>query len=268
MKEPTYFFKKSRPGLLRDIIKTAPKIALFLDFDGTLVPIQKDPAQCFLSVKTKKLLRSLTDSNHFYVTILSGRSLPDIRRRVGIKNIYYGGNHGSDMSGPDMKYTNPEVLRAKPVIYSVKRKLIREIECFEGALLEDKKYSLSLHYRSVKTKDIPGVKKVFYDVTSEFLRKKLLILIKGKKVLELVPYVSWDKGKAVLWILKRQKDKCLPVYIGDDQTDETAFKALSKKGITIRVGKSKTTYADYYLKSYQEVTRFLDQLQDFVIRRQ
>jgi trehalose 6-phosphate phosphatase/alpha,alpha-trehalase len=76
--------------------------------------------------------------------------------------------------------------------------------------------------------------------------------------------VSWDKGKAVLWVLQRFNDKCLPVYVGDDQTDETAFKSLRKKGITIRVGKSKKTFADYYLKGYWEISRLLQQAQEFI----
>src|SRR3989304_59693 len=141
------------------------------------------------------------------------------------------------------------------------QKKIRDID---GAWLEDKKFTLSLHFRSVRTEDIPRVKKVFYNVVDKYSEKKLLAVIKGKKVLEIVPDVSWDKGRAVLWVLQRLKDKYLPVYVGDDQTDETAFKVLRKKGITIRIGKSKKTFADYYIKGYGEVSRLLQQVQEFV----
>ena len=168
-----------------------------------------------------------------------------------------------DISGPDLRYTHPKALLATPLIRSIKRLLKKKIGDIKGAWLEDKKYSVTLHYRSVRAEDIPKVKKIFYDTAGEFFRKNLLTLIKGKKVLELAPYVLWDKGKAVLWITKKLKDKCLPIYIGDDQTDETAFKALYRKGITIRVGKSRRTFAEYYLKNYLEVTRLLDQLKDF-----
>jgi len=88
-----------------------------------------------------------------------------------------------------------------------------------------------------------------------------LTVIKGKKLLELIPDVSWNKGKATLYILQRLKEDYLPIYIGDDQTDETAFKALCRRGITIRVGKSKKTLADYYLKDHREVLRLLKQIQ-------
>jgi trehalose-phosphatase len=261
-----YLFEKNNWDAFCLRMRGGHKIALFLDFDGTLIPIQKDHAQCFLSDRTKKQLSILRDSHCCYITIVSGRSLPDIRRRVGIRKIYYGGNHGLEISGQDMRYTNPEALKAKPVISSARRRLKREINGFEGTWLEDKTYTLSLHFRSVGSRHIPGAKKKFYDIAGEFLKKNLLTVIRGKKVLELVPDVAWNKGKAVSWILRRFENGCLPIYVGDDQTDETAFKYLHKKGITVRVGKSKTTSAVYYIKGYWEVSRLLDQMRDLVGR--
>jgi len=243
-------------------MRVVHRIALFLDFDGTLIPIQKEPARCFLSDRTKKQLSTLRDSNCCYITIVSGRSLPDIRRRVGIRKIYYAGNHGLEISGPDTRYTNPGALKAKPVIGSARRRLKREINGFEGTWLEDKTYTLSLHFRAVGSGHIPAAKRKFYDIAGEFLKKNLLTVIRGKKVLELVPDVAWNKGKAVSWILRRFGNRCLPIYVGDDRTDETAFEYLQKKGITIRVGKSRTTSAVYYIKGYWEVSRLLDEMRD------
>ncbi|MDO9289416.1 MAG: trehalose-phosphatase [Thermodesulfovibrionales bacterium] len=256
---PRYFFGEINNGLLNKI-KPYNKIALFLDYDGTLVPIQKDPSLCVLSDKIKSQLKLLVGSRRCYLTILSGRSLPDIKKMTGIKNIYCGGNHGLDISGPSIRYTHPKALSTRQFIIKIKKLLDKEIRTIKGAWLEDKKFTLSLHFRSARTEDIPRVKKIFYDVADEFLEKNLLAIIKGKKVLELVPDVSWNKGKAVRWILQRLKNECMPIYIGDDQTDETAFKALRKKGITIRVGKSKKTFADYYLNGYREVSSILKQI--------
>ena len=262
--QPAYFFEKDYYSRLQNKIKTHLKIALFLDFDGTLVPIQKDPAQCFLPEKIRDQLKSLTRSDHCYLSVLSGRSLSDIKKRVGIRRIYYGGNHGLDISGPNIKYTHPKVILAKPIMDIAKRNLRKEIDDIDGAWLEDKKYTLSLHFRSVKKEDIFFAKRIFYKTVAELLDKKPLAVVKGKKVLELVPNVSWDKGSAALWILKELKVKCLTIYIGDDQTDENAFKALHKKGINIRVGKSKKTLADYYLKGYWEISRLLKQMQEII----
>lgn len=260
--QPHYFFEKPNKEYFLKV-KPDQKIALFLDFDGTLVPIQKNPAQCILSDKLRNQLQLLADSNRCYLTVLSGRSLSDIRKMVGIRKIYYGGNHGLDISGPDVKDTHPKALLAKPIIKHVRDLLKKEIANIEGAWLENKKFTVSLHFRSVKKGDISLIKKIFYTVVNEFLENKLLSVIKGKKVLELTPNASWNKGSAVLWILQQLKDKCLPIYIGDDQTDETAFKALNRKGITIRIGKSKKTAAKYHLKGHWEVSRLLKEIQEY-----
>ncbi len=261
MDKVQYFFKKYS-GSLKSASRR--KIAICLDFDGTLVPIQKDPAQCFLSKKLKAQLLALSNSQCCYLIILSGRSLSDIKKRIGIRGIYYGGNHGLDISGPNLRFTHPKALASKLTLKHMALRLSKAITNIEGAWLEDKKFTLSLHYRSVKKENVIFIKKVFQTVANEFIEEKRLNVIKGKKVIELTPNVPWNKGSAVLWLLKQLKDKCVPIYIGDDQTDETAFKALSGKGFTIRVGKSKRTAAEYYLKDHWELPRLLQQIQDFI----
>ena len=235
-------------------------IALFLDYDGTLVPIRKDPSRCFLPEKVKEDIRMLSRSRRFFLCILSGRSLGDIKKLVGIKSICYGGNHGLDISGPGIRYTNPLALKARPTIRMVKRELEKEIEIIEGAWIEDKKFTFTLHFRAVKKEDIPAVEKALERVTAGCRKKEPLSIIKGKKVLELCPDAAWNKGRAALWILKRLKGGYLPVYIGDDQTDETAFKVFRKDGVTIRVGRSKRTSARYCVKGRLEILMFLDQM--------
>lgn len=239
------------------------KIALFMDFDGTLVPIRENPAECFLSEKIKQQLRSLADSEHVCLTIMSGRSLADVRKRVGIRKIYYGGNHGFDISGPGLKYTHEKALSSEPLMRHVKRRLKHEIEGIQGAWIEDKKFTVSLHFRSVKKQYLPSVKKVFYKVAREYLQNRSLGVIKGKKVLELTPRLTWDKGRAVRWILHLLNNGWLPIYVGDDTTDETAFAALKKGGITIRVGKSKSTRAKYYVKGYWEIPQLLEIIKSY-----
>jgi trehalose 6-phosphate phosphatase len=255
-----YLFESERHILTTDPGRT---IALFLDFDGTLVPIQKDPGQCFLSNKTKERLRSLAGSRRCHLIVISGRSLSDIKKRIGIRKIYYCGNHGLDISGPDIRYTHPRAARAGSALKCAVRGLEKEIAGIGGAWIENKKFSASLHFRSVEKEDLPLVKRVFHAAANEFKEEKSLSVIRGKKVLELAPDISWNKGCAALWILRQLSDGSLPVYIGDDQTDETAFKVLKKNGVTVRIGRSKKTAADYYLKGYWEVPRLLSDIQEY-----
>ena len=252
---PDYFFG----GAANPVAGISPgrKIALFLDFDGTLVPIRKDPDKCVLSPEIKEQLRSLANSGRHFVAVLSGRTLADIKSRVGIRNICYGGNHGLTISGKGMGFIYPGALLVLPGIDKAGCRLEKEIARFDGARVEWKKFTLSLHYRLVDKEDIPALKRVFYGVAAEFSGNKLLTVMKGKRVLELQP-ASWDKGKAVHWILNRLESGYLPLFIGDDVTDEAAFKALKNRGITVRIGRSKRSLARFYLKDYGETLRLLE----------
>ncbi len=150
----------------------------------------------------------------------------------------------------------------------VKPRLIDEIKEFEGAWLEDKKFSLSLHFRSVDREQISPLKDAFRRAAREFICQNTLSILRGKKVLELVPAMSWGKGEAVLWILRGLKKNCLPIYVGDDQTDEAAFEVLREIGITVRVGKSGRTSAEYYLRGQWEVAQLLRSFKDLCSHRQ
>ena len=100
LNSPQYLFDNSHYRACLDRLKSHGGIALFLDFDGTLVPIRKDPACCILSEETKELLQFLANSRYCYLAIISGRSLSDIKGRVGLRRVFYGGNHGLDIRAP------------------------------------------------------------------------------------------------------------------------------------------------------------------------
>jgi trehalose-phosphatase len=250
---PDYFFEKN-PLKMR---KGAPPIFLFLDFDGTLVPIQNDPAACVLSPEVREQLEMLASSGACPVTVLSGRSLADLRKKVAVSGVCYGGNHGLHISGRGLEFIHPVAEDTKRLIVKVGRALLKEIEGLEGVWIENKGLTFTLHYRSSGREEEVAARKAFYRVIAGNSGKERLAVLKGKKVLELMPNASWDKGKAALFILDSLAPGCVPVYLGDDLTDESAFRALNGKGITVRVGKSKTTAAGYYLRGQREVLRLL-----------
>jgi trehalose 6-phosphate phosphatase len=256
---PAYFF--GRDGCDISGMLSGRRAAVFLDFDGTLTPIQNDPAGSVLSEEGKRCLHALADSGRHHVSLISGRGMNDLKSRVGIPNICYGGNHGLVISGGGMEFVHPGALAAKSLIDKAAGRLAREAGRFEGALVERKRFTVSLHYRMVDRQAVPQVKRAFHKVAAELSEDGRLTVIKGKKVLELTPDLSWDKGKAVMWILDQLKDSVLAIFIGDDFTDESAFKVLKRKGITVRVGKSKRTLASFYLKDYRETFRLLKSIQ-------
>lgn len=237
-------------------------ILLLLDYDGTLTPIVETPKKAVISKETKELLQRLSKNSHCALGIISGRALEDIKNTVGIKDIIYAGNHGLEIEGPKIKFESHVSPRLKSVIRNIAEELSKRLSSINGILLEDKGLTLSIHYRLVDKKDMPALETILFEVANPYTLRGKIKINSGKKVYEITPSVQWDKGKVALWLMARQQfasgeNKVLPVYIGDDVTDEDAFKALKRKGLTIFVGGPGKSSADYYLKDAQEVARFL-----------
>jgi trehalose-phosphatase len=238
---------------------------LFLDYDGTLTPIVEKPEKANICLRTKELLERLSECSDCKVAIISGRSLKDIKNKVGIKNIIYSGNYGLQIEGRRIKFEATTSQRYKNILEQIKKELTKKLSPIKGILIEDKGLSLSLHYRLVNKKQVPFVKTAFHEVTIPHLVRNKIKVKAGKKVLEVRPAVEWDKGKIALWLLARQQaklvnKKIIPIYIGDDSTDEDAFKALKNKGLIIFVGNPKPSHAKYYLKNTKEVFELLNKI--------
>ena len=234
---------------------------LLLDYDGTITPIVKRPELAILPSDMGRLLGSLT--RHFKVAIISGRSLIEVKKLVGLRRVYYVGNHGLEISGPKVRIVKHEAKRARPIIAEVHRKLQKKTMMIEGVIVEDKGLTASVHYRLVKKDNLKNLKKIFEWIVKPHLDSGEIRVTKGKKVFEIRPNIEWDKGKAILWIIDTidPERKLIPVYIGDDQTDEDAFSALKSRGITILVsGKPKKSYAKFFLRNVDEVKTFLRKL--------
>ena len=256
---PRYYFEKNYP------IATGNKtrVALFLDFDGTLAPIRKDSQQCYLSPVTRKLLKSILGSGKSVLAVLSGRSLSDLQKRLSIRGAFYAGSHGLEISGPALRFIHKNARVAKPALDMIMRNLQEKIDSREGVLIEKKPYSFALHYRDAAKEIVPFIRKAFHDtIKKESAYERSFIVMRGKKVLELLPRVSWNKGAAALHIMTKLDKKYLPICVGDDSTDETLFEAFCETGITIRVGPSRRTAARYYLKGQWEVPLLLKQIDD------
>lgn len=240
-------------------------IMLFLDYDGTLTPIVETPDKAVISQNTKDLLVKLSASHHCKVAIISGRSLRDIRALVGLKDIIYAGNHGLEIEGPKIKFESQVSPRLKSIIRHIYEDAVSKLSKIKGVLIEYKRLTISVHYRLVDKKDNQEFLGIFNEITDPYIARGKIKINSGKKVYEIKPPVMWDKGKVVLWLLARQqflleRNKILPIYIGDDVTDEDAFEALKNKGLTVFVGRPKKSNAQYYLKDPTEVIEFLKEI--------
>lgn len=249
------------PGL-KAKLRAAGRVLLCLDFDGTLTPIKPTPHEPKLERDIELLLRRISRLEVFVVGIVSGRTLKDIKNRVGIKSLFFAGNHGLEIFYKNKKFIYPAAKKYVSVFKRIARSLKKQLKSFPGAILEDKGFSLSLHYRLVKKEEVRELKKIFLKIIEPYLSRQKIKLTYGKKVWELKPPVEWDKGKAVVKLAEKFKTKDLfTLYIGDDVTDEDAFRAVNRiKGMSIRVGRKRASAAQYYLKSARETKRLLEKI--------
>ena len=231
-------------------------LAVFLDYDGTLTPIVERPEAAVLAEDTRVVLCSLVQ--HCTVAVVSGRDLEDVRRRVGIVELYYAGCHGFDIQGPGVRYEHPLAHAGAAKLREVAEEIARDVRGIGGVELEAKRFALAVHYRRAREAEAPAVRGA---VERALARHSGLRLSEGKKVLDLQPDIPWDKGRAVLWLLQAlrlERKDVLPLYVGDDLTDEDAFRALAERGVGIAVHEDRRpTAARFTLRNPGEVRTFL-----------
>jgi trehalose-phosphatase len=248
-------------------LKAARRVLLLCDYDGTLTPIVDRPELADLSEKTRQLLQALVRQSRFTVSIISGRALVDLRQIVGISGIIYAGNHGLEIEGPGIGLVNPLAEEMRPVFRLINQVLSKAMAPVKGVHVEDKGLTVSVHYRMVEEGKSEEVRNIFEKVIATARSLGKVRITSGKKVYEVRPVVDWDKGEAIALLIDRYgrtktKKELLPIFLGDDQTDEDGFKVIEKHGgISVFVGeKTNDSAAHYYLKSPAEVEQFLERL--------
>ena len=255
------------------------KIILGLDYDGTLTPIAVHPSLAHLDPEGEQVLSELANStdNVHKVVVISGRELRELRRFVGFPSFYYIGNHGFEVEGPFIHYIHPEALETKTLMEEVQKDLELGLRDFHGTFVENKIFTLSVHYRQLAKEKTELAKQVFNEILRPYEESAKVVLTEGRKVWEVRPAVEWNKGSALAWLLERwaeqeprNSQKALKIYIGDDQTDEDVFKNILPSGIGIKVTRdgNEASSARYYLHSPDEVFEFLKRLNRLKIKKE
>jgi trehalose 6-phosphate phosphatase len=250
-------------------IRAAAHVIVLSDYDGTLTPIMGRPQDAVLSEEAQHRLSDLSEKQGYSVGIISGRSIDEVKSMVGLEGIYYSGNHGLEIEGPGLKYSYQPAEQARAMMQELGAALAVALENISGVIVQEKGLSLSVHYRLVPEIQQDNVVEIFRRLTATLEQQGEITVFAGKKVLEVKPPLDWDKGKAVEIIISRLKDKLkteniLAVFLGDDTTDEDAFKMLHyPHGWSVFIGgESTSSAADYYLDSVAQVQEFLDRLID------
>jgi trehalose-phosphatase len=243
-------------------IQQALNLFLFLDYDGTLTPIVSRPELALCPPGVKRYLEKLRDLPGVSLAIISGRSIEDVREKVGVSGITYVGNHGLEIENPAGRHKKILASARKRELKRITQNLLNSLKKIPGILFEDKGPILSVHYRNVPQKFFTQVPLIVEAELQQW--RKRWKMASGKKVLEIRPNINFNKGKAVKEILKTfPSQQVLPIYLGDDQTDEDAFRVLKGQGISVFVGMGNlSSEADFSLQNPEEVQEFLSRCQE------
>ena len=237
-------------------------LAFLADFDGTLAGFADDPDAVMVPAAVKASLTRLTRQSAL-VGIISGRSLNDIKARVGIEGLVYAGNHGLEIAGPGWSWTHPAAAHARGAVAACSQRLRDALRHVPGAWVEDKGLTATVHYRLTPHRFVHRVSAAVREDIAR-LPAGTLAVHPGKHILEIRPDVPWNKGTAVRWILGRVLGPSAPeqacvIYAGDDRTDEDVFEALPEPAVTIKVGAHVLpTAARYSLRGADDIARFID----------
>jgi len=257
---------RSWPEFVKDY-RGAEHRLLLADYDGTLAVIVGRPEDARITESAREKLKALAKQPRTTAGVISGRSIKEVEAMVGVAGIYYSGNHGLEIEGPGLSYIHPQARAVRPLMQDLAARLAQVLDNIKGIIVQDKGLSLSVHFRLAKPEDESAVAGVVKQVTAPHVTTGEIKVFPMKKILEIRPPLDWDKGKAVEFIGAKIKadlklSRLLTVYLGDDATDEDAFKVLKRpEGWGVYVGgDNKKSAAGYFLDSPQEVEELLGRL--------
>ena len=238
---------------VRRRVRTASSVMLFVDFDGTLVDLRPRPDQVRLSPAARLALRKLVRHPCLRAVIVSGRRRATLTRHVQIPNVCYMGLYGwEDAAGCHLPQKTVRIVsRVRAMLADLPKGL-------PGVYVEDKGIALAIHFRGAPLRVRRRVRARIRTSLAPF--RADLDVLRAKEVWEVVPRQVAGKGAAIRRALRRVRTAFLPIYVGDDLTDESAFAAL-RQGITVLVGPARPTRAQFRLRNPREACDFLQRLE-------
>ena len=240
------------------------EILLFLDYDGTLVSFRERPQDVVTSDEVRTALIRFIKNPKFTVFIVSGRTLHEIKRLLDIDGLSFAALHGLQIElGNGESYSWQPNSNIQSILEKIKEVSVYKFKDEKGVYIEDKRFTLAFHYRTLAEEKIHYATEKFLEIVKKTDVNKNYEIIHGAKVVEIRPK-GWNKGKAVKYIytIIAESKNTLPIYIGDDTTDEDAFRAIGNRGITVFVSNNsnQSTAAQYWLKDPDDVLKFLNYL--------
>lgn len=233
-------------------LSAADYLALFLDFDGTLTPLRPKPGDVKLASSSREVLRRLARHPMITLCFISGRRRAKLQKLLNVRGAIYVGLHGWERDTGARS-----AIAARGLLSHARRQLAERLNGLPHVWIRSKGPCFEVHYHGASTGTIRKARDIVWSVFRPL--KKDARLLRGRDVWEFLPFEFKGKGAAVRALIAEFPCPVLPIYIGDDISDESAFRVLPK-GITIRVGKPRRTRARYELRNPREVFGFLQKV--------
>jgi trehalose-phosphatase len=212
-------------------------LLLLCDFDGTLAEFDPDPHSVWLPPSIRDALNGIARNGRTTVGLVSGRRLADIRARAELGgHAYYAGFPGLEIAGEGTTFVHPDVLESRDLVQSIVAAMTPELRTLGGVFLENKDLSLVVHFRAATTDAQLRVLQIVDRHALPHVQSGRLRIMRGSCARELMPHIRWNKGTAVAWIcdrVERRHGPTWPLYVGDDVTDEDAFRFVKGRGLGI-----------------------------------
>ena len=244
-----------------DRLADAEGLLLCTDFDGTLTGIVADPDAPELRPENRESLRRLGERSDVAVAVVSGRALDDLQSRVDLDGVSYAGNHGLELAHDGETTVHPVAERQATEIRAVCAAVEDRVGDIDGCLVEDKGVTATVHHRQAALDTVPEIRTAVEESVERIAPDRIQVST-GKAVVELAPAVPWDKGQAVSFFGEDVPDTWTTMYLGDDTTDEHAFRAIAPTGVSIHVGDDEETAAVHRTPDPDTVEQFLGWLAD------
>ncbi len=243
-------------------LKSREKVLLGMDHDGTLAEIITTLVDSRMTESMRNILYSLSQNPRIHLVIISGRTLESLKEVVNIKsnNIFYAGNHGFEIEGGGTSYTFDD-KEALEKINVITEEMCGQLSKVEGMVFEKKIFTTSFIFSTVEPEKQESVRS---EILESLQKYQGIRIVEGKKLFNIRPMVNINKGVALETVGRHfykdeWRNRVTAIYLGDDNSDEDAFKTLEDKDIGVIVNENppETTNAGYYAKNVKEIEDFL-----------
>ncbi len=236
------------------LLRVEDRVLLATDFDGTLCPLVDKPAEAAVPAAIIENLLAILASKRAVIAVISRRALQDLSCRLPLP-IVMAGNCGLEIRSPFLKFEHPEARRLQPRLARIGQQLSRSLTRWEGAWVEDKTFTATVHYREVDRSQQPAVIRAVR--TCMAAHRMLFGMRLENNAIDIHPRIAWHKGTSLIWIKRKLRmDNAVCICIGNDPSDELMFRANAGQ-INIKVGRFGHSLARYSVADVFEVAALL-----------